>query len=74
VSSSSKVNAVFRAVRGLQFQCNFWHNAVLHLQFSIRYCLFIFHVFYDVRIVSEMLTVLGHIVMCIFSNDFLKLV
>lgn len=67
VPSSSEVNLTFRAVGGFQFQCNFWHNEVLHPEFSTRYCLVIFCMFYDFRIVSEMFTVLGHIVMFIIT-------
>lgn len=67
VPSSSEVNLTFRVVGGFQFQCNFWHNAVLHPEFSTRYCLGIFCMFYDFRIVSEMFTVLGHIVMFIIT-------
>lgn len=65
VPSSSVANLMFRAVGHFQFQCNFWQNAVLHLQFSSRYSLVIFPMINDFRIISDRLTVFGHVVMFI---------
>lgn len=56
---------MFREVEDFWFQCNFWQNAVLHLQFSSIYGLVIFPMINDFRIVSDRLTVFNYIVLSI---------